>query len=184
MQTKEIAIFAGGCFWCTEAIFSRLKGIYSALPGYAGGHTEHPSYDEVSTGTTGHAESTRIEFDPAKITYEDLLTVFFATHDPTTPDRQGDDVGPQYRSAIFYMTEAQRATAEAFIKQVASSFSAPIVTELRPFTAFYPAEDYHQRYYEKHKDAPYCRAVIDPKIAALEQRFADLLVTHQTTPRS
>jgi peptide-methionine (S)-S-oxide reductase len=178
MHTIETAVFGGGCFWCTEAVFNSLKGIVSAMPGYSGGYVKDPTYEEVSAGDTGHAEVTKIEFDPSEITYHDLLTVFFATHDPTTLDRQGNDVGIQYRSVIFYMSEEQKQQAEQYIKEVASSFSNPIVTSLQPFEAFYPAEDYHQRYYEKHKDAPYCMAIIDPKLEKLQQHFASLFKAH------
>lgn len=175
----ETAVFGGGCFWCTEAVFNSLKGIISATPGYSGGHVENPSYEAVSTGETGHAEVTRIEFDPGKITYKDLLTVFFATHDPTTPDRQGNDIGPQYRSIVLYINEEQKGQATEYIKTIGDSFSDPIVTELQPFDKFYEAEDYHKQYYGKHKDAPYCRAIIDPKLEKLQQQFVDLLKSHK-----
>lgn len=172
---NEVAVLGGGCFWCTEAIFVGLNGILSATPGYAGGSTKDPTYDEVSAGNTGHVEATRIVFDPDVITFKDLLTVFFATHDPTTRDRQGNDVGPQYRSVIFYTSEAQREQAEEYRKVVQHSFSSPIVTDIRPFEVFYEAENYYKRYYKTHKDAPYCRAVIDPKLEKLQKQFAGLL---------
>lgn len=178
-QNIEVAVFAGGCFWCTEAVFDGLKGVISAVPGYSGGKAVNPTYEEVSEGTTGHAESIKIEFDPAEVTYKDLLTVFFATHDPTTIDRQGNDVGSQYRSVVFFMNEEQRAQTQEYIKEAQSSFSDPIVTEVRSFEAFYEAEDYHKRYYETHKDAPYCRAIIDPKLEKLQKQFAELLKTHK-----
>lgn len=178
-QKTETAVFGGGCFWCTEAVFGSLKGIVSAMPGYAGGHIENPSYEEVSMGDTGHAEVTRIEFDPSEITFKELLTVFFATHDPTTLNRQGNDIGPQYRSLILYASEGQRRQAEEYIKEVQNLFTDPIVTELKPFEKFYEAEDYHQRYYERHKDAPYCQAIIDPKLEKLHKQFAELLKTHE-----
>ncbi|EKD24486.1 MAG: hypothetical protein ACD_81C00002G0001 [uncultured bacterium] len=177
-QKKEVAIFGGGCFWCTEAIFNALKGVIVATPGYSGGHVQNPTYEAVSAGTTGHAEATKIEFNPGEISFKELLTVFFATHDPTTINRQGNDVGPQYRSVIFYTSEEQRIQAEEYIKEEQASFSDPIITELKPFEVFYEAEDYHKRYYETHKDAPYCRAVIDPKMEKLQKQFAELLKTH------
>ncbi|OGM94861.1 peptide-methionine (S)-S-oxide reductase [Candidatus Wolfebacteria bacterium RIFOXYD12_FULL_48_21] len=177
-QQTETAVFGGGCFWCTEAIFNTLKGVILATPGYSGGHVPDPTYEAVSSGATGHAEATKIEFDPNEISFNDLLTVFFATHDPTTVDRQGDDVGTQYRSAIFYTSEDQRVQAEEYMKKIAGSFSDQIVTELKPFEVFYEAEDYHKRYYENHKDAPYCRAVIDPKMEKLQKQFAELLKEH------
>lgn len=179
---KETAIFGGGCFWCTEAVFNSLKGIISATPGYAGGHIENPTYEEVSGGTTGHAEATKIEFDPDEITFNDLLMVFFATHDPTTLNRQGNDVGPQYRSIILYTTELQKKQAEEYINSIRGSFSGPIVTEVKPFEKFYEAEDYHQRYYERHKDAPYCQAIIDPKLEKLQKQFVELLKSHKKQP--
>ncbi len=177
-KTIESAVFGGGGFWCTEAVFSSLKGIVSTMPGYSGGSVENPAYEQVSSGDTGHVEVTKVEFDPDEISYHDLLTVFFATHDPTTMNRQGNDVGPQYRSVIFYMNEEQKRQAEEYIKEVASSFSDPIVTTVQTFEAFYLAEDYHQKYYEKHKDFPYCQAIIDPKLEKLQQHFAALLKSH------
>ena len=178
-QKNEVAVFGGGCFWCTEAVFDSVRGIISATPGYAGGHVEHPTYEEVSSGETGHAEVTRIEFDPTEVAFKDLLTIFFATHDPTTLNRQGNDVGTQYRSLILYTSEEQKREAEQYIESIKDAFSDPIVTELKPFITFYEAEDYHKRYYEKHKDAPYCRAIIDPKLEKLQKQFAELLVTHK-----
>lgn len=176
-KTHEIAVFGGGCFWCTEAVFERLRGVVSVMPGYAGGHTEHPTYESVRTGETGHAEATRVEFDPSALSYEDLLTVFFATHDPTSLNRQGDDVGTQYRSAIFYATDAQKRAAERFIADLNASAAGgkPIVTTLEPLGPFTEAEEYHRQYYETHKDEPYCRIVIDPKLAKLKERFGRLL---------
>ncbi len=161
---KEIATLGGGCFWCTQAIFQRLKGVTSVMSGYAGGSMENPSYDKVSTSTTGHAETIQIEFDPAIISYEKILEVFWATHDPTTLNRQGADVGTQYRSVIFYHNEKQKKIAEK-LKQ--SSF----VTQILPYGKFYKAEDYHQDYYEKNKTAPYCQIVINPKIQKLLEEF-------------
>lgn len=178
IQKNQTAVFGGGCFWCTEAVFNSLKGIVSAMPGYSGGAVKNPTYEEVSAGDTGHAEVTKVEFDPNEISYHDLLTVFFATHNPMTLNRQGNDIGTQYRSVIFYTTEEQRQQVEDYIKEAAPSFSDPIITTVQPFEAFYPAEDYHQRYYEKHKDAPYCQAIIDPKLEKLQQYFAALLKSH------
>lgn len=152
-----------------------LKGVSSATPGYSGGHTENPTYEEVSTGETGHAEATKIEFDPAVISYKELLTVFFATHDSTTLNRQGNDVGTQYRSAIFYADEKQKKEAEEFIKNLNEETGGKIVTELAALGTFYEAEDYHKDYYEHHKDQPYCELVIAPKLEKLREKFRDLL---------
>jgi peptide-methionine (S)-S-oxide reductase len=170
----EKAIFGGGCFWCTEAVFKMLKGVSKVVPGYAGGTKEEASYEKVSSGKTGHAEVTYVEYDPEQISYRDLLTVFFVSHDPTTVNRQGNDIGPQYRSAIFYTTDAQRREAEEFIKELGEG----VVTELVPFTEFFEAENYHHDYYEAHKDAPYCQIIINPKLEKVEKQFANLLKTH------
>lgn len=179
LQNKQskIAVFGGGCFWCTEAIFERLRGVLSVTSGYAGGDAEKPSYEQVSGGGTGHAEVIKIEFDPEKISYEDLLTVFFFTHDPTTLNRQGADVGTQYRSVIFYSDENQKSQAEKFIKNLENNkaYERPIVTEIKPVEKFYPAEIYDQKYYANNKEAPYCQIVIAPKLEKLEKRFAELL---------
>jgi len=173
----ELATLGGGCFWCTEAVFSRLRGVVSVEPGYSGGHVPNPSYEDVCTGLTGHAEVIQIRFDPKQITYEEILEVFFATHDPTTPDRQGYDVGTQYRSVIFYHTETQRRKAIEFIEMLSQEgvFEAPIVTEVEPFKAFYRAEDYHLKYYERNPHKPYCLVVISPKLSKLKKRFPELL---------
>lgn len=173
-MNKEIAIFGGGCFWCTEAVFSNLKGVASVSPGYAGGSVESPTYESVSSGKTGHAEVTRIEYDPSAITFEDLLTVFFATHDPTTLNRQGADVGTQYRSIILYTTEGQKKEAENFINKL-NEEGEKVVTELKPFDKFFEAEEYHREYYERNKNAPYCQVVISPKLQKLKERFSELL---------
>ena len=169
----EIATLANGCFWCSEAIFSRLKGVKSVLPGYSGGKVENPSYDDVCTGRTGHAEAAQIEFDPTVISFEKLLDVFWHTHDPTTLNRQGNDVGTQYRSAIFYHNDEQRKIAENSKTGLDDRgiYKDPIVTEIMPFKKFYVAEDYHKKYYEQHQDAPYCRYVIDPKIHKLLNQY-------------
>lgn len=175
MENKnQIAVFGGGCFWCVEAVFGELKGVVSVLPGYAGGTTKNPTYEEVSTGKTGHAEAVKIEYNPDEISYDDLLTVFFATHDPTTLNRQGPDVGTQYRSIILYTTEDQKKAAEKFIKTLNES-GPKVVTEIKPLKDFYEAEDYHKRYYEKNKSAPYCQIVINPKLDKLKEKFHELL---------
>lgn len=178
MENKfETAVFGGGCFWCTEAIFQRLRGVESVESGYAGGETSNPSYEEVSSGNTGHAESIRIEFDPSVIKYEDLLNVFFATHDPTTLNRQGNDAGTQYRSVVFFDSAKQRDVALEYIKKLEDDgvYPDPIVTEVRSLDKFWPAESYHQRYYENNESKPYCQFVINPKIAKLRQKFTPLL---------
>ncbi|MDE2001857.1 MAG: peptide-methionine (S)-S-oxide reductase MsrA [Patescibacteria group bacterium] len=174
---KEVAVFGGGCFWCTEAVFKMLKGVSSVEPGYAGGTVPNPTYERVCTGTTGHAEVIRIEYDPALVKYETLLTIFFATHDPTTLNRQGNDVGTQYRSLILYTTEAQKKAAEAFIAKLNASSEKgnPLVTEVKPLDVFYPAENYHRDYYARNKNKPYCQVVINPKLEKVQKEFADLL---------
>jgi len=166
----EIATFGGGCFWCMEAVYVRLPGVISVTSGYSGGKTENPSYRQVCNGDTGHAEVTQIAFDPAKISYDKLLTVFWQAHDPTTLNRQGADEGTQYRSVIFYHDEKQKLLAEKSKQAAQPNFKSPIVTEIAPFKKFYVAEDYHQGYYESHKDAPYCQVVITPKLKKLEHK--------------
>ena len=172
---KETIVLGGGCFWCTEAVFTMLKGTYSVAPGYAGGKVERPTYEQVSGGETGHIEVIKIEYNPDRLSFEELLQVFFETHDPTTPNRQGNDVGPQYHSAIFYTTDRQKEKAEHYIKMIAGKYTRPIVTTITPLTTFWPAEDYHQKYYETHKDAGYCQVVIDPKVEKVRHKFKDLL---------
>ena len=174
MNTKT-AVVGGGCFWCTEAIFKSLRGVVSVTPGYAGGAAAAPSYEEVSGGGTGHAEVTRIEFDPASVSYRDLLTVFFGTHDPTTLNRQGHDVGTQYRSVVLYASPEQKAEGERYVAELEASGVKPVTTEIRPLDAFYPAEEYHRDYFAKHGDEPYCRVVIAPKLEHLREKFAALL---------
>jgi peptide-methionine (S)-S-oxide reductase len=175
-QKTEIAVFGGGCFWCTEAVFGQLKGVVSVMPGYSGGTIANPTYEQVCTGQTGHAEVTRVEYDPAQIPYHDLLVVFFATHDPTSLNRQGADVGTEYRSVIFYTTDDQKRDAEALIEVNNSDPGGKrIVTEVVPLKAFYEAEDYHQEYYRKNSLAPYCQIVIDPKLRKLHKQFSALL---------
>jgi peptide-methionine (S)-S-oxide reductase len=170
-KKMEIATLANGCFWCSEAMFSRLKGVKSVLPGYSGGKVEDPTYDEVCTGRTGHAEAAQIEFDPSVTSFERLLDVFWHTHDPTTLNRQGNDIGTQYRSAIFYHDEKQKEIAEISKRDHQTDYKDPIVTEIIPFRKFYVAENYHKKYYEQHQDAPYCRFVIDPKIEKLLKHY-------------
>jgi peptide-methionine (S)-S-oxide reductase len=173
----ETAVFGGGCFWCTEAIFTRLKGVESVESGYSGGETDNPTYEKVSAGNTGHAEAIEIQFDSSIIKYEDLLNVFFATHDPTTLNRQGNDVGTQYRSAIFYASPEQKKSAEEYIKKLESEgvYDDLIVTEVTVLRKFWPAESYHKRYYDQNQSKPYCQFVISPKIAKLRAKFASLL---------
>jgi peptide-methionine (S)-S-oxide reductase len=170
----QVAVFGGGCFWCTEAAFEGLQGVLSVMPGYAGGTVKNPAYESVCTGKTGHAEVIRIEYDPARIAYDDLLTVFFAVHDPATLNRQGSDVGTQYRSAVFYTDDDQKQAAEAFIRKLNGS-GPKVVTEVKPLEAFYEAEEYHRQYYRSNTSAPYCQAVITPKLAKLRSRFKGLL---------
>jgi peptide-methionine (S)-S-oxide reductase len=174
---NEVAVFGGGCFWCTEAIFMRLKGVGKVTSGYAGGKIKDPNYYEVSEGTTGHAEVIKIEFDPQIISYETLLEVFFATHNPTTLNRQGADAGTQYRSIILYTTEEQKKEAEKYIQKLGASgdYDNPIVTEIKELDNFYDAETYHQKYYDTNKDAPYCQLVISPKIDKLLHTFGKLV---------
>lgn len=174
MPKLELATLAGGCFWCMEAVFRRLKGVESVTAGYAGGWKEPPTYEEVCSGMTGHAQSVQLTFDPQKISYETLLTVFFHLHDPTTLNRQGNDVGAQYRSVIFFHNDEQKAAAIAVRDDTARQkiYPDPIVTEILPYTNFFSAEKYHQEYYEKNRNQPYCRAVIDPKIKKLLKEFS------------
>lgn len=171
------ATLAGGCFWCLEAAFLRVRGILRVESGYAGGHVDNPSYRAVCTGQTGHAEVVQIDFDPAQISYHELLEMFFAIHDPTTLNRQGADVGTQYRSAIFYHDEAQKQEAERVIGALSEQqiWDGPIVTEVVPLEKFYPAEDYHREYYDRNPEQGYCQVVISPKLSKLRQKFADKL---------
>jgi peptide-methionine (S)-S-oxide reductase len=173
----ETATFGGGCFWCTEAVFQRLKGVHSVVSGYSGGHVKNPTYRQVSSGKTGHAEVVQVTFDPKQISYADLLEVFWKTHDPTTPNRQGPDFGTQYRSVIFYHNDGQRALAEKYKRELdeAKAFRASIVTKIVAFREFYPAENYHQDYYELHGQQPYCVTHIRPKMEKLEKVFHDRL---------
>ncbi|HEY9070438.1 MAG TPA: peptide-methionine (S)-S-oxide reductase MsrA [Candidatus Ozemobacteraceae bacterium] len=174
---RSVAVLAGGCFWCTEAVFAQLRGVDTVVPGYTGGTTASPSYELVCTGTTGHAEAVRITFDPGTLPYSELLRVFFAVHDPTTPNRQGNDIGTQYRSAIFYGNDAQKQDAEQVMAELRNSgnFAAPIVTELVPLQTFYPAENYHHGYYTANSTQPYCSTVIGPKLAKFRHLFRERL---------
>jgi peptide-methionine (S)-S-oxide reductase len=177
-DNTQTATFAGGCFWCTEAVFQRLRGVKSVRPGYTGGHVPNPSYEAVCTGATGHAEAIQIEFDPSEISFEQLLDVHFATHDPTTLNRQGYDTGTQYRSGVYYHDEAQKQTAEKVISRINESDTHPdpVVTEVVPFDAFYEAEDYHQNFYNRNRTYPYCSVIIDPKMEKLYKSFKDITV--------
>ena len=170
MVQTETAILGAGCFWCVEAVFEELDGVTSVVAGYSGGHTKNPTYDEVCTGKTGHAEVAQIVFNPAKISYERLLEVFWDAHDPTTLNQQGADVGTQYRSVIFYQDERQRTAALKSKAEAQTAFRQQIVTEIKPLTEFYKAENYHQDYFRNHRDAPYCRLVIAPKLEKLKAK--------------
>lgn len=175
-MTKSV-VFGGGCFWCTEAIFQMLKGVSKVESGYAGGSVENPSYERVSSGTTGHAEVIRVTYDPSVISFEDLLVVFFGSHDPTTPNRQGNDVGEQYRSVIFYETDEEKNIAERVSKEVQDSLTdgTRVVTQILPLETFYKAEDYHQNYFKANTSAPYCQIIIEPKIEKIRKRFRELV---------
>ena len=177
MSELKTAIVAGGCFWCTEAVFLDVKGVTKVESGYIGGQLPDPSYEEVCSGTTGHAEAIRVTYDPAVLNYRDLLGIFFATHDPTQLNRQGHDTGTQYRSAVFYSSEEERREAQAVIDEIGSQdvFGAPIVTTLEPATTFYVAEGYHQNYYAQNRLQPYCMAVITPKVSKFRKQFTERL---------
>lgn len=174
---KEIAVFAGGCFWCTEAVFQRFDGVLKVVSGYTGGHIKNPAYREVCMGVTGHAEGVKITFDPSVISFQTLLEVFFATHDPTTLNQQANDKGTQYRSAVFYASEIQKNQAHSFIKQLGDAhvFENDIVTEVSPLTEFYEAEIDHHDYYNNNKSAPYCQFLIVPKIEKIKKFYSDKL---------
>ncbi len=173
----ETCVLAGGCFWCMEAIFQDINGIINVESGFSGGHVKNPTYKEVCTGNTGHAESVRITYDPSVISFSDILDIFFSMHDPTSLNRQGEDVGTQYRSEIFYMNEDQKNIAENFIKDLENkkAFDKPIVTKIEKFTAFYPAEDYHRNYYKNNSEQPYCKYVISPKLKKLKEHYSPML---------
>jgi len=176
---SEVATLAGGCFWCMEAVFLPLRGVEKVTSGYTGGTVRNPSYREVCTGSTGHAEAVEVTFDPKTISYDELLEIFFALHDPTTKDRQGADIGTQYRSAIFYHSDDQKKRTEAMIERLNKEriFPTPIVTEVVPVGTFFAAEDYHQRYFENNPSQPYCQTVINPKVAKLRKKYAEKLAT-------
>lgn len=177
MQNEQIAVFAGGCFWCTEPVFSQLKGVNKVVSGYIGGHTVNPSYKEICNGDTGHAEAIQISFDPQVISFETLLEIFFVSHDPTTLNRQGNDVGTQYRSAVFCQDEQQKTATRQMIAKLdaAGIWPTPIVTQVNDAATFYPAEDYHQAYFAKNPFQPYCLAVAAPKAAKIRSRYAALI---------
>jgi peptide-methionine (S)-S-oxide reductase len=176
-EILETAVFGGGCFWCTEAIFQRLNGVTSVASGYSGGQVENPTYEQVSRGDTGYVEAIKIDFDPAKISFETLLNVFFATHDPTQKNQQGHDVGPQYQSTVFYMDDGQKQTVENFIKKLDAddTYGKPITTEVKKFEKFYPAESYHRNYYNNNQNMLYCQVVINPKLDKLRKQFSQYL---------
>ena len=165
----ETIVLGAGCFWCSEAVFLSIKGVEKVISGYAGGTAENPTYELVCTGTTGHAEVVKIEYDPKQVSFEKILRVFFKMHDPTTPDRQGNDYGPQYRSIILYATEAQKQAAEDYVKKIRKNYARPIATEIKRFGKFYAAEGYHHKYYERNPDKPYCRLVIEPKLEKIKR---------------
>lgn len=177
MVNYELATLGGGCFWCTEAVFLEIEGVEKVVPGYSGGHVKNPTYRQVTTGTTGHAEVIQVTFDPEVLTYREVLEVFFTMHDPTQLNRQGADVGTQYRSVIFYHSDEQKETAEAFIAEMKETniFNLPIVTKLEQFKEFYEAEDYHKNYYQRNKDQGYSRFVIAPKLDKVEKKFKEML---------
>ncbi len=177
MAKYETATLAAGCFWCVEAVFQRIKGIVSVISGYSGGNVENPTYELVSSGSTGHAEAAQILFDPNLVNYRDIVKMFFLTHDPTQLNRQGSDVGTQYRSAIFYHSDEQKKAAEEVKKEIEDQklYSNPIVTEISPFKSFFEAEKYHQNFYNNNRNYPYCKIIIDPKIRKLQHEFADML---------
>ncbi len=171
----QTAVFGGGCFWCTEAVFTMLKGVESVLPGYAGGAVPNPTYDQVCNGNTGHAEVIKIDFDPTQISYQALLEVFFATHNPTTLNQQGNDIGPQYRSTVLYASIEQKQQAEQYISEHAADFHGKIVTTLEPLTEFYVAEDYHKNYYARNSSQAYCQVIISPKLEKFKEKYPELL---------
>lgn len=190
MAETETATLAGGCFWCLEAVYQELEGVVTVTSGYMGGDVVRPSYEQVCTGRTGHAEVVQVKYDPARLSYEELLEVFFGIHDPTTKDRQGNDIGPQYRSAIFFHNQAQRDAATAMVQRLEREqvFPSKIVTELAAAGEFHVAEDYHQNYFRSHAEQPYCAYVVSPKVAKFRKRFAGRLMRTQparnATPQS
>ncbi len=177
----ETIVFGGGCFWCTEAVFKMLRGVHSVLPGYSGGKVPNPTYEQVCSGNTGHAEAVKIEYDKNEVPLGSLLTVFFGSHDPTTRNRQGNDVGTQYRSVIFYTKLEQKEEIEKYIKEINDSnkLGKPVVTEVEPLDVFYEAEDYHKDYFAQNPGNPYCEVIINPKLEKVQKEFADLLKTYE-----
>lgn len=173
MKSEKI-VLGGGCFWCTEAVYQSIRGVLKVTSGYAGGNKNFPTYEQVCTGKTGHAEAVEIEYDPKKITLHHVLEIFFASHNPTTLNAQGSDVGPQYRSIILYTNEEQKIESEKYIQELIESkkFNEPIVTEIKPLTKFWPAEDYHKDYFNKHRTAPYCQLIISPKLDKLKDKLS------------
>ena len=184
-KTEEIATLAGGCFWCLEAVFEQLQGVQQVMSGYSGGHVSNPTYERVCSGTTGHAEVTQVHFSPSIISFQELLGIFFTIHDPTTFNRQGPDVGSQYRSAVFYHGPEQKVVTEQIIQdlQQSGTLTSPIVTEVVPFVSFFPAEEYHQKYFRRNPDLAYCQFLIAPKVAKFrKQHFARLRIQSVETP--
>lgn len=178
MNTQtEIAVIGGGCFWCTEAVFLQLRGVIKVAPGYTGGEKPNPTYEQVCSGNTGHAEVIQVEFDPSVVTYEDILTVFFGVHDPTQLNRQGNDTGTQYRSCIFTTSDTQAETAQRLIAELAPDYPAPIVTTVEPLHTFYEAEEYHHNYFARNPDQMYCQLVVRPKIEKFEKKFKALIAS-------
>ncbi len=175
--SSEVATLAGGCFWCIEAVYQEIDGVESVVPGYTGGSSTNPTYEQVSTGKSGHAEAVQVTFDPAKISYREILEIFFSVHDPTTLNRQGADVGTQYRSAIFYHSDKQKTISQEVMKELNNGrlWERPIVTQVAPTSKFYPSEDYHRDYFEKHPEQAYCQAVISPKVNKLRRQWAKRL---------
>ncbi len=176
MSETEIATVAGGCFWCTEAVFVRVKGVRRVVSGYIDGQVPNPTYEQVCSGRTGHTEAVEIEFDPAVVSYDTLLDIFFATHDPTQLNRQGNDIGTQYRSGVYFHSDAQKEAAEAAIGRANELWGGGVVTEVKPATTFYEAEGYHQDFYENNPNQGYCMAIVAPKVAKFRQQFASLLI--------
>lgn len=176
-RQRATAVLAGGCFWCTEAVFQNVRGVQEVLPGYTGGKRPNPTYEQVCSGATGHAEAVEVRYDPDQISYRELLEIFFATHDPTTLNRQGNDVGSQYRSAVFYADDEQKRQAEQVIAQLEGEkvYDSPIVTKLEPLETFYQAEGYHRNYFRNNPNQPYCSVIIAPKVAKFRQKYADHL---------
>lgn len=175
MAEPAIATVAGGCFWCTEAVFVRVKGVSRVTSGYIDGHVQNPTYEQVCSGRTGHTEAVEIAFDPAVVSYDTILDIFFATHDPTQLNRQGNDIGTQYRSGVYFHSEEQQAAAEAAVARAQDLWDAPVVTEIKPATTFFEAEGYHQDFFERNPTQGYCMAIVAPKVAKFRQQFAELL---------